>query len=184
LTLSTLCVCLWLRRRAVQLSSLASLPFSDAEIVPYLTLCFMEGWPSPVKGEVPGPVAELAIQVHTSGVSNHPHHAVALSYLEMTKHLASVFKRHPEYCLPVAQSLLGPTCVTVAFAFRVFSGCLFHALHLRWACSGIMHPHLPVRARASYVFCCLVKDVIVSNDALAHPLVQPIVSLVQVPCGV
>jgi hypothetical protein len=44
---------------------LASQSFSDAEIVPHIVMCLLEGWPSASRSDVPRPIEDLVLQIHS-----------------------------------------------------------------------------------------------------------------------
>ena len=58
-----------------------------------------------------GPLANMILAVHQSGVGVHRNRLVMLAYLDLSVRYASVLHYHPELLLPVLQAMMGAGCV-------------------------------------------------------------------------
>ena len=166
-----------------QVAMLASLAWQDCELAMHMLYHFAEAVPTTVMNEAmkAGPLCDMVVAIHKSGVGLHKHRLVVLAYMDLTVRYAGVLHAHPELLLPVLQGMMGAGYVGVGVGVGVVSclvSCTPQASRCRGCCllhdSGLKHQESQTRKLSAYHIFRLVRT-FARAKTLAAPLVDPII---------
>ena len=120
-----------------QVAMLASLAWQDCELAMHMLYHFAEAVPTTVMNEAmkAGPLCDMVVAIHKSGVGLHKHRLVVLAYMDLTVRYAGVLHAHPELLLPVLQGMMGAGYVGVEVGVWVVS-CLVSCTPQASRCRG------------------------------------------------